>query len=208
MVKVSNLLSSKMNESIKMLKSLKLFFLLIVSISLVSCAENKKSENSENDKNIKYGFVTEGKSIAKNKVADYNFLNQEAPNFQWQDENGKFKSIKDLKGKIVILDFWATWCPPCRAEIPHFVELSKEFADKDFVMLGVSVDQGKEVVEKFVKSYKMNYLQVVVKPDVIAAYGVKPIPTTFVLNKEGKIVNRFVGYRDKDVFENELKKHL
>ncbi len=174
----------------------------------LSCSEKKQNEISKNDENIKYGFVTEGKSIAKNNVAEYNFLNQEAPNFQWKDENGKIKSIKDLKGKIVILDFWATWCPPCRAEIPHFVELAKEYEDKDFVMLGVSVDQGKDVVEKFVKSYKMNYLQVVVKPDVISAYGVKPIPTTFILNKEGKIANRFVGYRDKEVFENELKKHL
>lgn len=196
-----------MNESSKMPKFLNLF-LLLSFVLCFSCSERKEIKTSENSQNVKLGFVTEGKSIAKNKVSDYNFLNQEAPNFQWKDSDGKIKSIKDFKGKVVILDFWATWCPPCRAEIPHFVELSSEFGDKDFVMLGVSVDQGTEVVEKFVKSYKMNYLQVVVKPDVVSAYGVQPIPTTFVLNKEGKIVNRFVGYRDKEVFEEELKKLL
>lgn len=199
-----------MNKSkIMMQKFLKVFFILSLLLAFaLNCSENKSKETAQNSENIEYGFVTDGKSIAENNVSDYNFLNQEAPNFQWKDENGKIKSIKDFKGKVVIIDFWATWCPPCRAEIPHFIELAKEYRGKDFVMLGVSVDEGKSVVEKYVKSYKMNYLQVVVKADVISAYGVQPIPTSFILNKEGKIVNRFLGYRDKEVFENEIKKHL
>jgi|Deesub1362B_J571_1020462.scaffolds.fasta_scaffold01781_7 peroxiredoxin len=133
-----------------------------------------------------------------------------APDFELKDLEGKTVRLSDYRGKMVILNFWATWCPPCRMEIPSFIRLYDEFKDKGLVIIGVSLDrEGKEVVQKFAANYKINYPVVMGDMNVVAAYGgISAIPTTFIINKNGRVVNRFVGLREESVFRSEIRKWL
>ncbi len=130
-----------------------------------------------------------------------------APSFTLQDLNGKTVSLSDFKGKVVILDFWATWCPPCVVEIPHFIELYKQYKDQGFAMVGISLDrEGIGVVESFARKYQVNYLILMADSQVANAYGgITGIPTTFVIDPAGNIRQKYIGYRDKAVFEADIK---
>jgi thiol-disulfide isomerase/thioredoxin len=130
-----------------------------------------------------------------------------APNWELTDLNGKLVKFSDFRGKVIILDFWATWCGPCRVEIPHFVELQKQYEDKGLAVIGVSLDeQGPETVKKFVKQIGVNYPIVIGNHKIVEAYGgIDAIPTTFVIDRQGHIVSRHLGYDDKAVFEKEIQ---
>jgi len=123
----------------------------------------------------------------------------------------KIFRLSEHRGKVVLVDFWATWCGPCRMAIPHLIELQKQYGKKGFTMLGVSLDQqGEPVVAPFYKQWNMNY-PVVIDSDGSAARnygGIRSIPTAVLINKQGKIVNGFVGYRPKEVFEEAIKAEL
>jgi thiol-disulfide isomerase/thioredoxin len=133
-----------------------------------------------------------------------------APDWELKDLNGKTVKFSDFRGHVVILDFWATWCAPCRVEIPHFVELQKQYSDKGLTVVGVSLDQqGSEVVKKFVKQFGVNYPVVIGNEKVSEAYGgIDGIPTTFVIDRQGLIVSRHIGYDEKTVFEKEIQSLL
>ncbi|MBM3889644.1 MAG: TlpA family protein disulfide reductase [Verrucomicrobia bacterium] len=115
--------------------------------------------------------------------------------------------IESLKGKVVIVDFWATWCPPCRQEIPGFIELQKKFGDKGLVVVGLSLDDDTAPVAEFVKQHKVNYPVFVVGPDTAAAWGnIEAIPTTFILDKSGRKVGQpRVGFHPAEAFEKEIE---
>ncbi len=133
-----------------------------------------------------------------------------APDFTLSSTNGKQIRLSDFRGKVVIVDFWATWCPPCKAEIPDFVKLYSEYKNDGFQMLGVSLDEGgaKNVVP-FMKDHGMNYPVVFGTEEVVSAYGgIRGIPTTFVIDKKGYVRGAFEGYRQASVFENLLKQLL
>jgi thiol-disulfide isomerase/thioredoxin len=134
----------------------------------------------------------------------------QAPDWQLNDLNGKAVSFSDFRGKVVILDFWATWCVPCRMEIPHFVELQKGYGDKGLAVIGVSLDeQGTEVVKKFVRQFGVNYPIVMGNQKVAEAYGgIVVVPTTFVIDRHGRIASRHLGYEDKAAFEEEIQSLL
>ncbi len=130
-----------------------------------------------------------------------------APSFTLQDLNGKQVSLSDFKGKVVILDFWATWCPPCVKEIPHFIELYQQYKDQGFAIIGISVDSGGvSVVKSFARKYQVNYPILMTDGRVDKAYGGIPsIPTTFVIDSAGNIRQKYIGYREKAVFEADIK---
>lgn len=116
--------------------------------------------------------------------------------------------LSEHKGKVVLIDFWATWCGPCRMEIPHLIELHKEYKAKGFTMVGVSLDQqGEAVVRPFYKAWNMNYPVVVDQAGEVARTygGIRSIPTALLLDRQGRIVNAFVGYRPKEEFEAAIK---
>lgn len=114
-------------------------------------------------------------------------------------------SSAEMKGKILVIDFWATWCPPCRAEIPHFVDLQEAYRDQGIVFVGISLDQGsgaEDKVSKFMQAQGINYPVVMGDVEVQEAFGGIPsIPTTFVVDREGNLVNRKVGYKPASYFE-------
>ena len=132
---------------------------------------------------------------------------QPAPAWQLKDLEGKLVKSSDYRGKVVILDFWATWCPPCRAEIPSFVELQKQYGKDGLVVLGVSLDkEGPAAVKKFMTKTPMNYGIVMADDKIAEAYGgIEAIPTTFIIDRQGKIVAKHVGLTDKAEFEKEIK---
>lgn len=130
-----------------------------------------------------------------------------APSFTLQDLNGKPVSLSDFKGKVVILDFWATWCGPCVIEIPHFIELYEQYKAQGFAMVGISLDrQGVGIVKSFVQKHGVNYPILMADGRVDRAYGgITSIPTTFVIDRIGNVRRKYIGYRDKAVFETDIK---
>lgn len=130
-----------------------------------------------------------------------------APEWQLNDPDGKAVKLSDFKGKVVILDFWATWCPPCRAEIPGFIALQKQYAAQGLTVVGVSLDtDGASVVKTFVKKAGMNYPVVIGDEKIASEYGgITAIPTTFVLDRNGNIVTSHQGYASQVVFESEIR---
>ncbi|MEW6557702.1 MAG: cytochrome c biogenesis protein/redoxin [Elusimicrobiota bacterium] len=129
-----------------------------------------------------------------------------APDFTLPMLNGKNLTLSDFAGKIIILDFWATWCPPCKAEIPFFVELQNEYKEK-LVIVGVCLDRGDmDDVKKFIQKMQVNYPIVVGDRKIVEDYGgISGIPTTFIIDTNGDIKETIVGYRPKEIFENKIK---
>jgi thiol-disulfide isomerase/thioredoxin len=142
--------------------------------------------------------------------ADDGFKPFPAPAWVLQDVGGKTVSSEQFKGKVVVLDFWATWCGPCRSEIPGYVELQKKYGDVGLVVVGVSLDRGgPEVVKKFVEEQKINYVIVMGDDKIADAFGgVDAIPTTFIIDRAGTARFRKEGAMEHEEFEAILKPFL
>ncbi len=132
---------------------------------------------------------------------------KKAADFDLKTSDGKTVQLSQLKGKVVLLNFWATWCGPCRKEIPDFLEVYERYKGKGFEIIGVSLDEeGWNVVNPFVKQYKISYPVVIGSGKLVNAYGgFEFIPTTFLINKEGVIVHTFTGLVTKADLERRLK---
>ncbi len=127
-----------------------------------------------------------------------------APDFQLKDANGQTVQLFDFRGKVVLLDFWATWCGPCRIEIPWFKEFERQHKDKGFAVIGVSMDEdGWDTVKPYLTRMEINY-RVVIGDDALAQKygGIDALPTTFLIDRDGKIAAVHVGLSGKDDFEN------
>lgn len=126
-----------------------------------------------------------------------------APEFTLTDLKGSEISLSDYQGKVIFINFWATWCPPCRAEIPGFVEVFDKYKEKGMQVLGISLDRtGKKKVQKFAKEYKINYPVAIATSEIVKDY--KPgqyIPSTIIIDRKGKIRHKHIGYLDKKALE-------
>jgi len=127
----------------------------------------------------------------------------EAPDFVLKDLNGNEITLDDFKGKVLFINFWATWCPPCREEIPGFVSMYEIYNGRGMEILGVSLDQkGVEIVKKFAEMYEINYPMAMGTNQLIRDYQPgQYIPTTIIIDQEGRIRDRHVGYLDKTILE-------
>jgi peroxiredoxin len=129
-----------------------------------------------------------------------------APEFSLKDADGKTVTLADYKGKVVLLNFWATWCAPCKIEIPWFADFEQRFKDRGFAVVGVSLDEdGWEQVKPYIQANKINY-RILMGTDVTAQLygGVDSLPTTFLLDGDGKIAFTHVGLVSKGDYENEI----
>jgi cytochrome c biogenesis protein CcmG/thiol:disulfide interchange protein DsbE len=130
-----------------------------------------------------------------------------APAFTLPSLDGRSVSLADFKGKVVIVNFWATWCPPCRAEIPDFVRFQSKYRDRGLAIVGLAMDAGgARDVRPFAEEMNINYTMLLGNDDIAQAYGgIVGIPTTFVVDRSGTIVKKFIGYTAPKVWEETLE---
>lgn len=202
------------------MKKLQLVVFLIAAVLLFGCnkktetvtdkqKETTKTETKKTDDNSPALKLYKMESVEDSKEKNV------APNFTWT-ENGTKKSLHDLKGKVVLLNFWATWCGPCKKEMPDLSKISEELKDKNFQMIGLNVFQQASApkIEDFLKANPISYITVDGNEDLVQAFAkasgndMGAVPTTFILNKDGKIVETIVGGKDKDAFLKLINKYL
>lgn len=129
-------------------------------------------------------------------------------NFSFKNIDGKKVSLSEFKGKVIILDFWATWCVPCKAEIPDFIALQEKYGAQGLQVIGLSVDDSQSKAKQYVTEMKMNYPVLLAegKEDILKAYDPIPsIPVSIIIDRQGRIIARHLGIASKDVFENDIK---
>ncbi len=135
---------------------------------------------------------------------------QTAPDFALKDADGKVVHLSDYKGKVVLLDFWATWCGPCKIEIPWFMEMQRQNKDRGFEVVGVAMDdEGWEAVKPFISQLGVNYRVVIGNDTTAQLYGgVDALPTTFLIDRSGKIAAVHIGLTSKKDFEDAVEQLL
>jgi len=197
-------------DNMRLRSCITVFYLLAFAISItfiVSCVEQKSQKSVKGE-----SATTQGPAVSQDLP--------KAPMFQGKNlVDGEDISLADLKGYVLIIDFWATWCPPCRIEIPWFMEFYDKYKDKKFTVIGMSMDMaGEGVVKRFIEQYKMNYPVIMatrqIQRDYEKAMGkpIRGIPTTLIVDRAGAIASIHIGVprsaNPKDVFEQEIQKLL
>ena len=145
---------------------------------------------------FRHAGTSAGPSLSKQSVA---------PDFSLPDLAGQQLNLSSYRGKVVLLDFWATWCDPCRREIPQFVELQDKYGSQGFQIIGVSMDDGPDPVRDFYQRFKMNYPVVMGTAKTGELYGgVLGLPIAFLIDRNGRIAAKHIGATDVSVFEKEI----
>ena len=134
----------------------------------------------------------------------------QAPDFALKDADGRWVRLSDYRGKVVLLDFWATWCPPCKIEIPWFIDLERKDKDRGLAVLGVSMDdEGWDVVRPFLSQVGVNYPVVIGDDRTAESYGgIDALPTTFLIDRTGRIAAVHVGLASRKDFEDGVERLL
>ncbi len=168
-----------------MYKSLSFVVIVLLTLSLNS----QLALASSTVKNVKQTLT---------KVAG----NRDAPDFNLEDQNGKFLKMSDYKGKVVIVNFWATWCPPCRKEMPSMQRAWEILKNEDIMMLAINVGEDSDQIFAFTAEYPVEFpLLMDIDSSVIRQWKVRGLPTTFIVSPAGKIVYQAIGDRDWDSAE-------
>lgn len=130
---------------------------------------------------------------------------REAPDFTLPSIDSGQLRLSSYRGKVVLLDFWATWCVPCREETPHFVELQKKYGDRGLQIIGVSMDDSPDPVRSFYEQFHINYPVVVGTAETGSAYGgVLGLPIAYLIDRDGRIYSKHMGATDPSVFEQDI----
>jgi peroxiredoxin len=208
------------------MKTIKLFLIIsLISTLFFSCGKKEqvtdKQEKKDNNTGIKKD--TDNKQSSETKLFSLKSASNpdkkgDIPDIKWV-EDGKTVSTGDLKGKVILINFWATWCKPCVGELPDLSKIYVELKDKGFEMLGISVMQenGGEPVNAFIKHNYMPYKIIEGNEDVVKAFsysigeGINSIPRTFIIDKTGKIVEKLIGVKsekNKEHIQELVEKYL
>ena len=176
-----------------MLRTLTLAALLVAVLIATSCTRELAT-------------VSEGTAQAATFEGD----RKPAPDFTLQDERGDDVQLSEFQGKVVLLNFWATWCGPCKIEMPWFVEFQRKYKDRGFSVVAVSLDdEGWEIVRPFVNELELNFPVVVGNDEMADEFGgVVALPTTFIIDRQGRIVATHTGLISKSNYEEEIEQLL
>lgn len=129
---------------------------------------------------------------------------QAAPPLKVTTTSGQQVTLANYRGRVLVIDFFATWCPPCRESIPHLVALNSKYGRLGLQVLGLSLDEGGErELKAFVADKRLNYPVAIAGDDLATEYGVRSIPTMYIINKKGMVVERYMGYSDDMAAEME-----
>jgi cytochrome c biogenesis protein CcmG/thiol:disulfide interchange protein DsbE len=121
-------------------------------------------------------------------------VSEMAPNFALQDDKGNTHRLSDYRGKVVLLNFWASWCPPCREEIPLLQAFARTYADRGFEVVGIAMDEeGWKSIKPFMKELQVGYLVVLGDEHIAKEYGVGNLPVSFLIDREGRVTGRYEG---------------
>ena len=208
------------------MKYLKLIAILMAIQVIVSCnSSEKKDEGATQNVPVQVETIatTKTKPLTSHEAVIPASDLKPSYDFKLKDvTTGNYVSYADFAGKVVIIDFWDTWCPPCRAEIPHFIELHNEYKDKGVAIIGVALGkQGEAAVKNFTNEYKINYPTLMADRQALNTFfnskryltdvpkdSQGAIPSTFVMDKTGEIYKIYVGYQDKSVFKTDIESLL
>lgn len=209
------------------MKIFNIILALLFTSFLIACSNTDKSDtttkNTTDDKNKVENTSnntttnTKGSDVMLSTVGTIEAAATKGsvPNFTWE-ENGKQMSTTDLKGKVIFVNLWATWCGPCIKEMPELSELSDELKDKDFKMIGLNVfhQEGTPDVKDFLTQKPVSYWVVDGNEQLVTAFEqstgapIEGVPTTYIVDKEGKIVETIVGSQSKAAFLAKINKYL
>jgi Thiol-disulfide isomerase and thioredoxins len=132
------------------------------------------------------------------------FSSDKVLNFQFKTIDNKILDLSQFSGKVIIVDFWATWCPPCTKEIPHFIELQEKYKN-EVQFIGLNVGEKESEIKEFIKSMGINYIIGYSNENIEKSFGgISGLPTTFIIGKDGKIKAKAIGYRSKEWFEKQI----
>ncbi len=191
---------------------IKRLLILTILVTLSSCSKQPSKQSPQ----ASAGQKSPETAAYKSNVSLVSGVNsaggKTAADFSWYNSEVKRVSLAKLKGKTVLINFWATWCGPCKKELPDIEAISKQYASKGLVVIGVSEDRGDGLlddVSKFAAENSLSYQIVIDNDDIASAYGnINAIPTSFLVNKDGQIVKKWIGVRDKNFFESTVSKYL
>ena len=167
--------------------------LLIAALALVSC-----------------GASSELGEFSRAQAAGDAEEREPAPDFSLRDANNHEIKLSDFQGKVVLLNFWATWCGPCKIEMPWFVEFQRKYKDRGFSVIAVAMDEeGWRVVRPFADRLKLNFPIVIGNDEVADKYGgIAALPTTYIIDKQGKVALMHQGLTSKGDYEDEIEQLL
>jgi thiol-disulfide isomerase/thioredoxin len=132
------------------------------------------------------------------------FSSDKVSNFQFKTIDNRILDLSQFSGKVIIVDFWATWCPPCTKEIPHFIELQEKYKN-EVQFIGLNVGEKESEIKEFIKSMGINYIIGYSNENIEKSFGgISGLPTTFIIGKDGKIKAKAIGYRSKEWFEKQI----
>ena len=195
-----------------------LILFILFSFIFISCSKKdtsvdltkKKQTQSDNKLNQN---TNSGSAYYPVKNIDSDVKKNQWVDFSWS-ENGQDVKLSDFKGKVIVLNFWATWCGPCKRELPDLSQLSKDLSNKDFKLIGISVDENPAALDNFLRSNTLSYTvlhepgKLVEKYMSVTGGSENVIPQTYIIDKNGKIVETLLGSRSKDDFLRIVNKYL
>lgn len=206
-----------------MKKNILVAFALVLSVALYSCGKKDTTTTTETKKDNTPAPTQTTTGSTETKAASFFPVSSVtgssgknvAPDFTWE-ENGKKMSMADLKGNVVLVNLWATWCGPCKKEIPDLAKISQEMKDKNFKMIGVNVFQNpkSQSIGDYLSSNPIPYTILDAGEDFVKAFSdatkseIEAVPTTFVVDKKGNIVETIIGARDEATFKSTINKYL
>ncbi len=177
-----------------------IFYSVLTALLLLGCSKQQESKTATPNIPPAIENVAEVVSVEKRE--------NRAPNFSWKDQSDHTMNLDTFRGKATLVNFWATWCGPCKRELPDLVALHTELASHGIKIVGISTDRGSNAVDdvrSFVRDHGIQYQIVIASEELEEAFGnVRLLPTSFILDADGNIVQTIIGPRSKAFFSEAL----